>query len=268
MPLSKDFYYTKKEKETPFETFLRCSNQKENSSVVVARILKNNSSRKNVKFLDIGTGNGEYLRMILDKINPKARIDFTLIEPSNDLIGQLRKTINFFPRNSTTKIIKKTWEEFEGFERFDIILASHLYHIPKEEYKIQLLKMINYLKTKGLLIFILRQEDDVYYFKMKFKPLFLGEKYQPLILNEALEIFKKLSEKEALLKIKIFDSKAKLRIPIKNNFNDTITIIEFFLNKKWGKISGQIQKEIISFINKKRGIFEQIDGIALIRKLE
>ena len=61
------FEYRKKKNETPFETFLRYTDEKEKSAIELANILRD-SLQESSKVLDIGTGNGEYLDLALTKI--------------------------------------------------------------------------------------------------------------------------------------------------------------------------------------------------------
>jgi len=268
MPKDKvGFEYRKKKKETPFETFLRYSNEKKNSARELAKVLRNYLSSKTIHLLDIGSGNGEYLKMILGELNLDIKINFVLLEPSEDLVKKLKQATKFFPGNWKIEIVTQTWERFESGVKFDIILASHLYHIPRGEYYSQFLKMVKLLEPKGLLVFVLREIDDPYDFKMKFKPLLFGKDFEAKTLDDALETFKKISEKVVPLKIEKYRSFSQLHIPVEENFDDAVSIIEFYLNKKWEKIPPRIRKEAVKFIEDKDEAFKQVDGIALIKRL-
>lgn len=258
--------YKKKSKETPFETFLKYTDEKERSSKVLAEILKRNINKKQIDFLDIGTGNGEYLRMVLDKAKLPCSIKLILLEPSKDLVVELKKEIQKFPNGKGTMIVQNAWEDYQTEKKFDVILASHLYHIRKEDYYSQLKKMLNRLKDDGILIFIMRNIDDPYDFKMSFKPRLFGEQFRVKILNEATDVFNQISKKEMPLKIERYESISELHIPYKKSRQDAISIIEFYLNKYWEEIPIKLQKEIMGYIAEKRGLFKQIDGLAVIRK--
>lgn len=58
------FEYKNKKHETPFETFLKYTDEKEQSAAELAKILAPRLS-KGSKLLDIGTGNGEFLYLAL-----------------------------------------------------------------------------------------------------------------------------------------------------------------------------------------------------------
>jgi len=248
----------------PFLTFLKYTDEKEKSAEVVSKIL--NNFKKNQKLLDIGAGNADYLLLILKHLgNPKG-LQYYLLEPSKDLINILKNRGSDFPNNSKLEIINSTWEEYNPTQRFDYILASHLYHISKEDYQRDFIKMTSSLIKGGKLIFILRDADDVYEFKKTFGPLLFNEDYVPKILDETLPIFVRIAKKNNL-SIKRHKAIACLNIPIDKSEQDTKRIIEFFLSKQWKDIPKEIQLDALDFIKKKEGKFEQIDGILEITKL-
>lgn len=260
------FEYQRKSTETPFETFLRYTNEKELSANVLAQILKKIlSPQPQLSILDIGTGNGEYLERALSEANLNISANITLLEPSRDLVTELQRRIPHFPSQYTCQIIQGTWEQFQSHSKFDCILASHLYHIKREDYFDSFSKMIDYLKPKGRLMYVLRQIDDAYHFKMSFKPRLFGEQFQAKTLEESLQTFTHISERQAL-EISLHQSVSQLSIPLETNFEDAVAIIEFYLNKPWSEISPALQSEIIGYIKAKKCIFEQIDGIAVIAK--
>ena len=259
------FEYKRKEKETPFETFLRYTDEKEKSAGVLSELLKKHI-KKEVDILDIGSGNGEYLRLALGKAKFQMGLNLVLLEPSNDLVREIKKSVNLFPETSSIKIVNRRWEDYVSKDRFDVIIASHLYHIPRERYYAQFSKMVSYLKKDGVLIFVLRSIDDPHHFKTKFKPVLFGEKFKAKTLDEAIKIFKEISNKDARLIIKEYDSLSKLKIPYKSNMEDAISIIEFYLNKHWEDIPKKIQNEVTDFIKEKHGVFKQVDGLAVIKR--
>ena len=55
------FEYRKKRDETPFETFLRYTDEKEKSAIKLAAVLQE-GLHEHARILDVGTGNGEYLQ--------------------------------------------------------------------------------------------------------------------------------------------------------------------------------------------------------------
>lgn len=262
------FEYQDKNKETPFETFLRYTDEKIQSAKVLSEILKKIVITEGADFLDIGSGNGEYLNFAFNNLTSSPLVNFTLLEPSTELFEELKRVSANISHKKSVELVNQTWEEYESPKKFDVILASHLYHIPRSEYYSQLGKMVASLKSGGCLIFVMREKDDTYDYKMLIKPQISGEKFDAKILDEAVSTFREISSKESIkLSIERFVSKSKLTIPLSSNYDDAIAIIEFFVNKKWEEIPIQIQSEALKFVQDKEEQFEQVDGIALIKKL-
>lgn len=268
MTNSVTFEYQDKGKETPFETFLRYTDEKEQSAKVLAEIIKKIITRENLSFLDIGSGTGKYLSLALNEITNLPLINFVLLEPSKDLVEELEITSTNLPHHNSVKVINEAWEEFESYDKFDVILASHLYHIHRPDYPEQLGKMLSFLNNGGYLIFVMREKADDFNFRVAIKPKILNKSFNPKFLDEAIKVFESVAQDQSVnLNIKRFVSKSKLTIPLSDNFEDATSIMEFLLNKKWQEIPTNIQQEAIDFVKAKNEQFEQIDGIVLIKKL-
>jgi|SRR3989344_8454785 len=262
------FEYLDNQGETFFETFLKYTDEKEKSSAVLGKILKLLLTKEGMSFLDIGAGNGEYLRRSLNHIKSLNRIEFTLLEPSEDLIKRLRLTINEFPSNSTVKVVHSTFEDFIDNAQFDVVLASHIPFAKDQRDKLPAVfaKMLRLLKQNGSLIIVLRKKDDIHEFRTMFKSQLMGQKYQSLTIDDAVEVFDELA-KSRLLRISTFSANSELRLPITNNMSDVISIIEFFLNKKWEEFPNNIREAVLDYVKQKKGILHQTDGFALIKKI-
>lgn len=253
------FEYKKKESETPFETFLRYTDEKERSATKLATILQARLGEAS-HILDIGTGNGEYLSLALSKTNIPDGVKLTLVEPSNDLYAQLKGKFEkqFLPTN--VRIVNSDLQAFDSSEKFDVILMSHLfYHVPRAIWNEQLAKSLSMLKPEGVLIIVLREKDDAYDFKMAFKPLLFDALFKALTIDDVLSALPKKA-----LRIVRHSAAAELRIPVEENIDDTISIIEFFLNKEWSDIPPSVQQSSLKFIKDKKGVFKQLDGIAVV----
>ncbi len=156
----------------PYEIYLKYSTQKDISTIQLQKILskfKDNQS----KLLDVGSGDGSYLLKSLPKEN---NFTITLLEPAKDLFNKLEKNIQ---GHNNCKAINKTFEDFyiENKNKFDIILASHLYHFPEDEYSIFLSQLISLLEDTGTLIWIERGVDEVTDFKTRFKRKLRPDRY-------------------------------------------------------------------------------------------
>jgi SAM-dependent methyltransferase len=255
------FEYENKGNETPFETFLRYTDEKEKSSTQLATILQDLLNDQS-NILDIGTGNGEYLHLTLSKIKDLQKYNLTLLEPSNDLSAQLTSRFDDIVGKKQIHVTTSTLTNFDTDDKFDAILASHLfYHLPRHDWAADLSRIVSLLKPGGALIIVLREKDDAYAFKTRFKPLLFSNFTRALLLDDVLESL------PGDVEIKKYIAASNLNIPYKDNKSDTISIIEFYLNKKWHDIPLPIQKNVLDFIDAHQGMFKQLDGIAVVKKM-
>jgi cyclopropane fatty-acyl-phospholipid synthase-like methyltransferase len=254
------YVYQNKGSETPFETFLRYSDQKEKSASKLATILRTALGRSS-SVLDVGTGNGEYLKLALSHLDQEvaSAITLTLIEPSNDLVGQLAGVFSAH----RVAIINSDLQSFESDSGYDVILMSHLfYHIPRSDRAKELTKALSLLKSGGVLIIVLRGKDDAYDFKMTFMPQLSDTFSQSLTLDSVLEDLPEATD----LSVQKQSSLSELHIPTHTSPEDTESIIEFYLDQEWAAIPASIQQAVLDFIEQKNNLFRQVDEIAVVSK--
>lgn len=259
--------YRKKGNETRFETLLRYSDEKEKSARVLGEILKE-ILRENVDFLDLGSGNGEFLLRSLQHSRFRKPVRFILLEPSKDLLIRLKATIKKFPKNSKIKIISQRWEDYDSEKKFDIVLVSHsTYGWHRKNWEKLFTKMVDCLRPGGSLVFITRLKDDAYAFKQLFRPFFFGKTFKAVELGECLRVFAGIfAKKRMAFRPRIYKSHSTLQLPIKKNFEDAVSLIEFYLVKSWSEMPKEVQEKILKFLRSKRYILRQVDGIAVVRK--
>ncbi|MEK7129257.1 MAG: class I SAM-dependent methyltransferase [Patescibacteria group bacterium] len=259
------FEYLDKQGESVFETFLKYTDEKEKSSTVLGKILKRLLNKDRMIFLDVGSGNGECLRLSLNQIKLSKRVEFTLLEPSRDLIKRLRLTAKGFPLGVIVKIVHSTFDDFTASSQFDVILASHL-PFARERLPQVFERMLDLLRIGGYLIIILRRKDDIHEFRTTFKSQLMGKDYQSLTIDDALEVFDEFA-KIRPLRISTFSADSELHLPITDNMQDVVSIVEFLLNKKWKEFPRSIREAVLDYVNQRKGILHQTDGFALVRKI-
>lgn len=247
--------------ETPFETFLRHTDEKTQSSRALALLLED-VLKDGSSLLDVGAGNGEYLKSALDKVEALPDISLTLVEPAADLARQLPKLFSDYLHHHNLQVFTGTFADFASAEHYDVILASHLfYHVPRDAWQSYLAQMMRYLAPGGRLILVLREQDDPYAFKMAFKPRLFGGDFKALTLDDVLA---DLPETAVVASRQTIAS--TLHFPRADSLPDTISIIEFFLNKPWADIPADVQNDALQFIGDREGVFDQTDGVAVITK--
>jgi len=258
------FEYKNKKNETPFETFLRYTDEKEKSAAKLASILEE-KMRGSMRILDIGTGNGEYLRLALSQL-PTAteNMELTLVEPSEDLASQLKGRFKDVVQGNKLTVAVSDLQGFKSDGTFDVVLMSHLfYHVSRATWADQLSRALSLLKPGGILVIVLREKDDAYDFKMAFKPqLFDNPSFKALTLDDVLDVL----PRDGSIRITKRLSESALQLPMKESREDTISIIEFYLNKEWDEIPPELQQAAFGFIEEKGSRFKQLDGIAVVEK--
>jgi SAM-dependent methyltransferase len=174
-------------------------------------------------------------------------------------------TIKGFPPSAVVKIVHSTFDDFAASSQFDVILASHL-PFARERLSQIFKRMLDLLRPGGCLIVVLRKKDDIHEFRTTFKAQLMGKDYQSLTIDDALEVFDEFA-KVRPLRISTFSADSELRLPVVNNMQDVISIIEFFLNKKWEEFPRDIREAVLGYVNQKKGVFYQTDGFALVKKI-
>jgi ubiquinone/menaquinone biosynthesis C-methylase UbiE len=252
-------YKNRKNTLTPFEIYLKYSNEKDVSVKQLHKILSN-FKKDSIKILDVGSGDGSYLIESLPKNNS---FHITSLEPSKSLYKKLGRNTK---KLSNFKTTNQTFEEFYkcNDEKFDIVLASHLYHFPQEEYPIFISQLITVLNDKGTLIWIERGIDEITEFKKKYKTMLLPKRYPlnwiPRNYKRALDI---LNKKPGQTKLIL--NRSELNFPSKENLGEIIAIVEFYLNIDWITIHNDIQNEILDYIFSKK-ILKQEEGVLIYQK--
>lgn len=257
-----------KDGRTPFEIFLQHSDEKEKSATMLGKILSQLIQRHGMTFLDIGSGNGAYLRLALAKVKGPKKITVTLLEPNDDLVRWLRNTAKLFPLNTVAKVVHSLFEDFTTDERFDFVLASHVPLAKDDPARLPAIysRMLGLLKPNGTLIVVLRGKDDIHWFRTTFKSQIMGRNYKSLTIDDAERVFMQIVG-QFPLRLKKFSAQANTFLPYSSNMEDVIAIVEFLLNIKWEEISSEIRNSVLSYIRSKHGRLQQIDSFLVVKRV-
>ena len=253
-------YRKEKGNLTPFEVYSRYSNALDISIKQLRNILSEVESNS-LKILDVGCSGGLFL---INSLPKEKDTEITFLEPSTDPFEKLVKNTG---HNKEWECINQTFEEFyrNNKEKYDIVLASHLYHFPREGYQELLLQLISLLKDPGTLIWIERGIDEITDFKKRFKTMLLPSKYPenwtPRNYKRALEILRSEEGNTELIL-----NNSVLRFPCTQKLNEIIAIVEFFLNIEWSSISETTQNEILEYITVRERVLNEEEGILIYRR--
>lgn len=264
------FEYRGSEKDgrTPFEIFLQYTDEKNKSASMLGTILSRLLRKNGMTLLDIGSGNGAYLRAALEKMKSLKKVIITLLEPSDDLVRQLRNTAKLFPHNTVAKVTHSSFEDFMTDERFDIVLASHVPLAKDDPTRLPAIysRMLELLEPNGRLIVVLRGRDDIHWFRTTFKSQIMDRDYASLTIDDAERVFKQIAG-QLPLRLKKFSAQANAFLPYPDNMEDVITIVEFLLNTEWEEIPAEIRDSVLKYIRNKHGRLRQVDGILVAKKI-
>ncbi len=257
------FEYQSKRGSTPFEVFLRYSDEKERSSAVLGRLLKKFLRRTGVSLLDVGAGNGEFLRLALSRVSITRPAELTLLEPSPSLVRRLREAARGLPPKLAVTVKRSALEEYNPRRKFDVILASHL---PFPKYKLPSVysRLLSWLSPGGSLIVVLRQRDDIHLFRTTFKSQLIGARTQSLTMDDALYVLKRLPV-AASLHTSSFQARATLSIPFRTNPSHTKTIVEFLLNRRWRDFPENVRQNVLQHLRKKQGKLQICEGFLVVK---
>ncbi len=251
------FEYKKEgEIETPFSTFLKYSNEKLNTSKKIAQIL-NQYKKDTISVLDIGGGDGILLKESLASSNVIVS-DITIVDPNKDILDKAREN---FSSSNNVSFVEQSFETWNSTQTFDVVLASHLYHIEDKDLQEQYESFLKKVTPGGILIFIMRKVDDIFVFKTLFKKKVMGQEYVAQTIDKAITIFNSTVPPSQITNDEVY---AQLLLPYKESKEDTDRILSFLLGKKVELLEESLIHEIYDYLKIVDGKFSQIDGILLI----
>lgn len=164
--------------------------------VIVDEILRS-PINNGVRFLDVGTGTGSFLRGVLDGILSRAhgsRIEALCVEPTSEAwaeLGQLARDYNEL--DVGVSVYKGSIEAYVAEDRMEsfsaAVLCHVLYHIPQSKWVQLLLHLQNMLQPSGrVLIDLVSRNSGIYR---------LWEKVEPVV--EEADVLRRFDECGALV---------------------------------------------------------------------
>lgn len=125
------------------QSFFRFSNEK---TILVREIIKIIRPQKSYSVIDIGCGEGYFVKEIHKKVKKCVALD-----PDPAMLAILKQKIGVC---SNVFFVSKRFEDYENNEKFDIALASHTLSFFENKWN-AIMKMLNYTKEGGKAIIVL-----------------------------------------------------------------------------------------------------------------
>lgn len=154
-------------------TLTTLSNSKKNAAIKLSNYL-NIHGLDIHDVLDVGCGNGDLIETVIDKliITRNDVIKVVLIEPDKELLSEAKMKLGKFEKimlSGVEKTIEQALESENWAQKFDLIIASHVFYYIKNIKKtiMNLYKLIN---INGRLCLIARDVDsDTYKLRMLYR---------------------------------------------------------------------------------------------------
>jgi len=206
-----------------FDLFRRSSNEEEKIMQIIISEIKKKESCKSL--LDIGAGDGTITQKIIKYFD-----EVYAVEKRNDC--------RLFLKALGIKMLCKDWTKFVETQKFDVILASHVfYYFPIPEWKTHISKMLKLLNDDGMLILITNSTNIEYStFIKKTYPKIIGHEFTFASVVDNLDLVPETYE------ISINRISTEISLENKEHF---LSMCEFWLGssrKNWGETMKEISE--------------------------
>lgn len=238
------------ENSSIFQKFVLLTDQKQILIDKVVRKIRNNYSKRNIKFLDIGCADGAVTIPIVEELSKSNNITTIGIEYSKALL-------NDFKNNTDIKVnfINKDVELLDELPLSDFVLISHVlpYINDLESF---LDKVIKALSKNSIALIVVSNplSDDV-----KIKNQMLDKKNKEPLSYKIQEL---LNKRKILFEKEVIESTMDIS-GLHNMSEDGKTLIEFFNHKKIDEIPyndiQNMRKLILGYANQEGHLIKKED---------
>ena len=242
-----------------FQRFVLLTDQKQILIDKVVKKIRNNYSKRNIEFLDIGCADGAVTIPIVEELSKSNNINVTGIEYSNALLNDFKNNTNI-----KVNLINKNVELLDELPLSNFILISHI--LPYiNDLDSFLDKVIKALPKNSIALIVVSNpfSDDA---KIKNQILDRKDK-EPL----SSKIQKLLNEKKITFEKEVIESTIDVSGLI-NMSEDGKTLIEFFNHKSFDEILDNDVKSmrelILSCANKEGHLTKKEDYFWISNKKE
>lgn len=246
-----------------FHNFLAHTTQADNAIKYINNNLINElpsaSSKKTIKLLDIGCGNGYKTLAIMQNLKEHAELFVTVLDPSEEMLNQFKKSNNGF----SIDFLQTSWENYQPDNKFDLVFSLHTFYYIKH-WENAIAKMLNCLNDGGVICITLRCNDEI----CKFKNTFLSKlNNQKIMEKQYSELCDTLDKMSIHYSSNMVTSELDISDCIAQN-DQGRKLIEFMLRKPYNEIAPEFQHEIKEYLDdyKKHPVLQHLDGFIWITK--
>lgn len=254
-----------------FKEFLRRTDQKEE----INKFLIENYTKpgKKLKILGLGTGSGEDVIDFLTYLNRKGvEFQFVFVDPSRELFDVFKVKVkkHKLSKNISHIFISK-FEKFCTDNKFDIIIASHVFYYLKDWEPI-IKKIISLLKTNGdAFIFMQSEESDNFKFRNTQLKYIYGKKYKEKSAEQLVRLIKKLKlpykSRAVISKLDVSGIVSRKSVPSRAK-----SLLSFLIRKKFDDLETNVKLKIVNYFknncrpNNSSIIFSLVDKCIILKK--
>jgi len=234
------------ENSSPFEVFLAHTDEKEQlGKLLVDRISQLPSTE--IALLDVGCGDGSLAASLLAGLTEKDT-SYTGIDPVQFNID--KAAANLQHTHSEIQLRTVGFEDFQAPTKYDVIIASNLYHLGEHEVVDFIHRLQTMLLSTGVGYFIYRDDqDDILTMRQQFESRLYEDFRLPrtarMVINACLSndiTIDNISRLEASIHIPD-DKKLKAKI------------LEFIFNRTLDSMPETMQSDIDHFVTARKNTF-------------
>jgi SAM-dependent methyltransferase len=255
-----------------YEEFLANTDQKKNSSDFLIKQI--DLIKKPINILSVGAGAGDDVAGLLRYLGThNIQFKFFYLDPSQYSFGLFKKRLAELKlADHLSGVAIGDLEIFENEEKFDLIIASHVFYYIRDWDK-SLLKLHNLLSDNGkLLIFMQSKGSDNFKFRNKFIKKILDKDYNEKSGEELIKVIKKIKLGYEMQKV---TSKSDVTSVFPNGglaSEGGAKVLSFLLRADYNDLDKKLQSRIKNYLSKNaksendKKIFKLVDNYIVIKK--
>jgi len=258
----RDLFVYENSSQAPFDVFLERSNEKQKVGrylyeQMLRMVLDN--SRPATNILDIGSGDSSLVFYALQNLS-KAKIKYTAIEPVVKSVYRAKQTLSKL--GIDWEVENAVFDDFTTDTRYDMIIASNLYHLDEHEIPDFIKKVKNMLSDNGKFYFIYRssRHDDI----LELRKQYEGQMYDEFKQPRTMEIIKRIVNQSTIPYRSVDEINSE--VDFGKDSRTRSKLIEFIFNRSFDSIDTKIMDSVQKFIADRQDILKSCQAVMIFDK--